>query len=288
MIVKTWSHSVVHNQIVRRSKWRKHMMRLLKDLCHNCYTDSMNAKHALVPLFVRIPDNLMERLKRSAAGRGTSMAAEVAHVLEQGIEASFSLELKHQYDAVSSKLYKAHLEALENLVLRRTDKTDETEASQALRLLRSDILKLQKQRRQAARDLELQLKERQARLAESAKPPLGAFAALDPDYATSAPGRLSKSEWRRRNLQEVLAAQGDGAQSRLAESLKCTRGYVSQLLGDPGAKGHRSITPKTARKIETALHLQSGALDHVPPASEIEGLLHSVGELRKVLRGIKT
>lgn len=216
------------------------------------------------------------------------MSSEVARILEEGIEASFPLKLKHQADAIEAKLYKSQCEALESLVLHITDKKDGAEAAQALRSLRSGILELRKQRQQAAQDLELQLKERRARLEESIKPALGAFAALDSAYAISTPGRLSKSEWRRRNLHEELVAKGHGAQSRLAESLKCTRGYISQLLGEPGDKGHRSITAKTARRIEVALHLKNGALDKVPPASDIEGLLHSAGELSKVLRRIKS
>lgn len=215
------------------------------------------------------------------------MSSEVARILEEGIEASFPLELKHQADAINTKLYKLQLETLESLVLHTTNKVDGAEAAKALRSLRSGILKLRKQRQQAAQDLEIQLKERREGLEESPKPVLGAFAALDPAYPISAPGRLSKSEWRRRNLHEELVAKGHGARSRLAESLKCTRGYVSQLLVEPGAKGHRSITAKTARRIEIALHLQNGALDKVPPVSDLEGLLHSAGELSKVLRTIK-
>ena len=246
----------------------------------------MSAKQILVPLFVRVPALLIQRLKRSVAGRNTSMSSEVARILDQGIAASFPLELKHRADAINATLYKSQFEALEWLVLHTTDTKDEAEAAQVLSSLRSGMLKLRKQRQQVAQDLEIELKERVGRLEESTKLGLGAFAALDPACAISAPGRLSKNEWRRRNLHGELAGKGHGAQSRLAESLKCTRGYVSQLLVEPGAKGHRNITAKTARKIEVALHLQTGALDKVPPVSDMDGLLYSAGELSKVLRKI--
>ena len=64
--------------------------------CHKCYTDSMTAKQALVPLFVRVPAHLKQRLERSIFGMGTSMSSEVARILEEGIAASFPLEMNKE------------------------------------------------------------------------------------------------------------------------------------------------------------------------------------------------
>ena len=214
------------------------------------------------------------------------MSSEVARILEEGIAASFPLDMKQRRDAIDATMYKGQFRALESWVLRTINKKDEPDVGEALRFLQDGVVKLQQQRQQAAENMETERQERQTRLEESTGPGLGVFAALDSGYAKSTPGRLSKVEWRRRNLRQALAVIGHGAQSRLAESMKCSRGYVSQLLADPGDKKHRNITTSTARKIEVALQLEKGTLDEVPPVSDVDELLYSAAELAKNLKKI--
>ncbi|MNM67882.1 hypothetical protein D3C81_794260 [compost metagenome] len=263
------------------------MMRSRNRRRHNCYTDSMIAKQIKVPLFVRIPRALVQRLKRSASSKNTSMSVEVTRVLEEGIHTSLPLELKHQANAIWAKLYKMQFDALETLILDIVANKDGAEAADALLSLGNTIQTMRNQRQQDAKDLQRELKGRQASLKESTQRSLGVFDALQLDCATRAPERLAKDEWRRQNLVKALEARGYGAQARLAVSFGCTRGYISQLLAEPGSKGHRSITKETARKIEAALDLDDGAIDNVPPASDVEKILYATGELSKTIRSIK-
>lgn len=264
------------------------MMRSRNGACHVCYTDSMNAKQTNVPLFVRIPRALVERLKISASIKNTSMSVEVGRILEEGIHASFPLEIKHQANAIWAKLYENQFKSLEAMMLDTTSKIKGgTDAADALLSLGSTVRAMRKQRQQTAQDFQREQENRQECLAESMHRSTGVFAALQPDYATRAPERLGKDEWRRQNLVKELESRGYGAKARLAVSFGCTRGYISQLVVEPGSKGHRSITKNAARKIEVALELDDGALDKMPPASDIEKIFHAVGELGKVLKNIK-
>lgn len=264
------------------------MMRSRNGTRHNCYTDSMNAKQINVPLFVRIPRALVQRLKRSASIKNTSMSVEVARILDEGIHASLPLELKHQANAIWMKLYKSQFEILETVILDTASHIqDGAGAADALLSLGNTIRAMRNQRQQAAQGFQREQENRQASLAESTHQSAGVFAVIQPDYATRAPERLGKDEWRRRNLIEELESRGYGAQARLAVSFGCTRGYISQLVAEPGSKGHRSITKEAARKIEVALELDDGVLDNMPPASDVEKILHAAGELDKVARSIK-
>lgn len=239
-----------------------------------------------MPLFVRIPHALKQRLSASASVKNTSISSEVTRVLEEGIHSSFPLEFEQRMSSIRAKLYKMQLESLESIVLSTVANKDEVDATEALNSLGKKVRALQEQRQQAAQDLQREQEKRQLSLACPPERSLGVFAALQPDYAARAPGRLGREEWRRRNLVEVLGARGHGARARLAALIGCTRGYITQLVAEPGAKGHRTITERTARMIEAALELEDGMLDHVPPASDVENLLHAAAELNKVVRNM--
>lgn len=68
-------------------------------------------------------------------------------------------------------------------------------------------------------------------------------------------------EARRQQLHQVLAsARFNGSQKELAEAAGISPKYLSRMLNEPGAPGHKRIGDDLAQRIEANLGLDAGAI----------------------------
>lgn len=77
-------------------------------------------------------------------------------------------------------------------------------------------------------------------------------------------GTMDLYEVRRRNLAEHLAKRGHGIKQKLAFDMGMTPPQISHWLKKPGSVGARKIHEDSARRLEAALGLMTGALDQDP------------------------
>ena len=88
------------------------------------------------------------------------------------------------------------------------------------------------------------------------------------------------------NLQSALAGRPKGTKKRLAQELGRAPAQISQLLSSPNSPNHRSITPATARKLEIALNLETGALDRIERQLSVTEILEAALDLEATLTSL--
>lgn len=237
-------------------------------------------------LYVRIPAELKERLRRSAAGRGTSMGEEVARVLSEQLERDVSASMRHRHLKLQHEILQSQTKAVgsfvEHLVVSQDLKVARAQFEQLLRMCMSVF------RRRSAKELAEELQRQREITAPVSKPePIDKTLEAACGVTGHAPKlpQFPVEERRRRKLNAVLMGSPRGTKKRVTDALGWQPARLSQMLSAPSAIGHRVITGEVARKLEGVLKLEERVLDRISESGQASFELESaIANIRAVVR----
>jgi predicted transcriptional regulator len=236
-----------------------------------------------VMLSVRIPAELREKLAQAARIRGSSASNEVARLIDQQLHADIPVHLQSELSAMKARAYKNQVECLEALILKMADPTTAENAAARLDSLSRGVKDLRAQRARLQKQMEADVQSRMATLTAVQPARVGnPFHALDSSVVAK-DTQLKPAMRRWAHLKSALAGRPKGIKKRLAQELGWAPAQISQLLSSPSNPNHRNITSATARKLELALGLETGALDKIERELNVTEMMEAVLNLEATL-----